>query len=139
MANYTEINGLLNERLADLSGLPTWSRENQYIEPEVDELYFETQLVPADSENPFLGQDVPTYESGTFIVKVSPVTGNGWGYAYEWVDTIVEQFKRGTTLTNSAEGIIVRVRKAYPVPGFYGDNGRYKIPIHIEYFSYVDI
>jgi hypothetical protein len=139
VANYTEINGLLNERLAELSDLPTWSRENQYIEPEDDDLYFETQLVPADSENPFLGKDVPTYESGTFIVKVSPVTGSGWGYAYEWVDKIVEQFKRGTILTTSSEDITVRIRKAYPVPGFYGDKGRYKIPIHIEYFSYVDI
>lgn len=139
MASYTEINGLLNERLAEMSNLPIWNRENQYIEPEGNDLYFETQLVPAASKNPFLGQDAPTYESGTFIVEVSLVTGSGWGYGYEWVDKIVEQFKRGTILTNSAESITVRIKKAYPVPGFHGDNGRYKIPIHIEYFTYVDI
>jgi len=139
VANYTELNGLLNERLAELSNLPTWSRENQYIEPESDDLYFDTRLVPAEAQNPFLGADVPTYESGTFVVNVCLVRGRSWGYAYEWVDTIVEQFKRGTTLTNSSEDITVRIRKAYPAPGFYGDNGRYIIPIHIEYFSYVNI
>ena len=85
MANYTEINGLLNERLAELSNLPMWGRENQYIEPESDDLYLRTQLVSAEAENPFLGANVPTYESGTFVVSVYLVDGRSWGYGYEWV------------------------------------------------------
>lgn len=139
MSSYTEIYGLLNERLAALDNLPKWSRENMYVEPADDELYLESFITPAESENPFLGSDVPTYESGTFIVNVCLVRGKSWGYGYEWVDKIVEQFKRGTILTNSAASITVKTKKAYPVAGFYGEGGRYVIPIHIEYYSYVDI
>jgi len=139
VANYTEINGLLNERLAEIPDLPIWGRENQNISPEDDDLYLQSNLVPADSQNPFLGSIAPTYESGTFVVLVCLVKGRSWGFAYEWVDKIVEKFKRGTVLTTSAEDITVRIKKSFPVSGFYGDNGRYIIPIHIEYFSYVEI
>ncbi|NCU44048.1 hypothetical protein EOL71_03765 [Candidatus Saccharibacteria bacterium] len=139
MARYSEINGLLNERLSSIDDLPFWSRENQYLEPEDDDLYIKSRLVSADSQNPFIGAIAPTYESGTFIVSVCSVRGTSWGYAYEWVDKIVEQFKRGTVLTTSAEDLNLRIKKSFPVNGFFGENGRYIIPIHIEYFVYVEI
>lgn len=139
MANYYEIQSLLNEQLAAITNLPMIGYENRYLQPEDDDLYLESHLVPAPSENVELGDSAPTYESGTFVVNVKMVRGRGWGYAYEWIDTIVEQFKRGTVLTNSAASITVRLRKAYPVAGFYGENGRYVVPIHIEYFAYIEI
>jgi hypothetical protein len=139
MANYAEIQSVLNEQLSAIPNLPMISYENLQIEPEDDDLYLRSYLIPANSQNPILGASAPTFESGTFAVLVYMVRDTGWKAGYDWVDTIVEQFKRGTVLTNSATSITVRIRKAYPVPGFYGENGRYVVPIHIEYFSYIDI
>ncbi len=139
MSNYTEINGLFNDKLAEVSDLPVWKRENKYIEFDDNELYLTTYLVNAPSQNTCLGSNADTYESGTFIINVSMVRGNGWGYGYDWVDTFVTHFKRGTQLTNSSVCLTVNIKKAYPVAGFYNDYGRYVIPIHIEYYTFVNI
>jgi len=137
MSNYAEIQALLNGRLREITDLPLWSRENFYIEPSEDEMYVESFLVPSISENRYLG-DTPTYESGVFAVNVAGVRGRSWGYIYELVDKIIEKFKKNTRLIDSSESLTVNMKKAYPIPGFQNDTGRFVVPVHCEYFAFVD-
>jgi hypothetical protein len=136
MAVYSEIQSLLAEHLNGIANLPDVSWENDYYEPDANTLYLEAFLFPNDSQNPSIGPNSPTYESGIFQVNVVGVRGQGWFDVYSWVDTIVENFTRGSTLTNSATTIKLRILKTYPNPGFYNDIGRYVVPVDINYYCY---
>lgn len=133
---YLDIQMLLNEQLHTISDLPDIAYENVEFVPKEDEIYLEVHLASNESENPSIGINAPTYESGIFLINVVGIRGAGYGNIYTYVDKICNNFSRSTVLTDSSMDIIVRIRKSSAKPGFYNSEGRYVVPIAINYFTY---
>lgn len=136
MGVYTDIQSLLNDQLNAVSNLPTVVWENTEETPDEDELYFEVFLFPSESQNRAVGSNAPTFESGIFHINICGERGAGWGTVYSWVDTIVNQFVKGTVLSNSATDISLKITKSYPKSPFYNDSGRYVVPVDIRYWGF---
>lgn len=135
-AVYSDIQSLLNDQLNSVANLPAVVWENTLYTPDSDELYLEVFLIPSESQNRTIGINAPTYESGIFQINVVGVRGQGWGQAYYWVDTLVNNFARNTVLTNSSVNINLKITKSYPNPGFWNSEGRYVVPVDVKYFGY---
>lgn len=140
MRYFTAIQQVMNSRLATLSGLPSWQRENLDLDPDEDEIYIKSELIPAQTNYPNIGTNGFEVESGTFAILVKAVRQTGWGIYSNLVDDILEHFPRNLELTSDPDSgetqIIVDIRKSYALSGYFDANGRYTIPIHIRYETY---
>lgn len=139
MAAFKDIRILLSNHLQEISNLPSVVWENTEYTPQENELYLATFFQPNSSENRSLGANAPTYETGNYQINVYGIRGAGWADVYDWVDSIIEKFKRGTVLTDSAVDINVRVQKAFPRIGFFNNEGRFVTPIDIRYICFMPI
>lgn len=139
MRYFTAIQQVLNSRLATLSGLPTWQRENLDLNPDEDEIFIKSELIPAQTGYPNVGINGFEVETGTFAILVKAVRQTGWGIYSNLVDDILEHFPRNLQLTSDAdtgEEITIDIKKSYALPAYFDSNGRYTIPIHIRYETY---
>jgi hypothetical protein len=141
MSNLSDIQQILNSRLATLPNLPSWDRENLFIDPDETEIFIRSKLIPAQTNFPNIGENGFKVESGTFEVQVKAVRQTGWGIYSNLVDSILEHFPRNLRLTNDADSgeteIKIIITKSYPLEGYFDSNGRYSIPIHIRYETYI--
>lgn len=141
MANTHDIQEVFNVRLSSLSGIPAWERENLDIDPDENEIFIKSALIPAETDFPNIGTNGFRVESGTFEVQVKAIRQSGWGQYSNLVDDILEHFPRNLILTNDPDSgeteIKVYIRKSFARPGYFDSNGRYSIPIHIRYDSYI--
>jgi hypothetical protein len=140
MSNYSHIQQIFNVRLSSLTGLPSWKRENLALDPDEDEIFITSYLLPARTRFPNIGENGFRVESGTFEIQVKAVRESGWGIHSNLVDDILEHFPRNlrlTTAIDSTEDIVVHILRSYALGGYYDSNGRYSIPIHIRYETYV--
>lgn len=139
MRYFTAIQQTLNTRLSLLTGIPSWQRENLELNPDEDEIYIKSELIPAQTDYPNIGTNGFEVERGTFAVYVKAVRQTGWGQYSNLVDDILEHFPRNLELTSDADSgqeITIDIRRSYALPGFFDVNGRYTIPIHIRYETY---
>jgi len=140
MRYFTVIQQILNSRLATLSGLPAWERENKDFEAVEKNIYIKTQLIPAQTRYPNVGLNGFEVEAGTFAIYVKAVRQTGWGQYSNLVDDILEHFARNLTLTSDYDSgetpVNLRILKSYALAGVFDANGRYTIPIHIRYETY---
>lgn len=140
MSNFSDIQQVFNVKLATLTGLPSWQRENLNLDPDEDEVYIKSKLLPAQTDFPNVGSSGFRVESGTFEIQVKAVRNTGWGVCADLVDDILDHFPRNLYLTSDPDSgedeITVKVRKSYPLEGYFDSNGRYSIPIHIRYETY---
>ena len=140
MSNFHNIQQVLNERLSSLTGLPSWRRENLALDPDEDEVYITSSLIPARTRFPNIGGSGFRVESGAFEVQVKAVRESGWGTYSNLVDDILEHFPRNLILTTAIDSdtdLEVHIQKSYALPGYYDSNGRYSIPVHIRYETYI--
>ncbi|MBC8551003.1 MAG: hypothetical protein H8D23_15270 [Candidatus Brocadiales bacterium] len=141
MSNFSDIQQVFNVKLSSLTGLPLWKRENLNLDPDEDEVYITSKLLPAQTNFPNVGSNGFRVESGTFEIQVKAVRNTGWGTYSDLVDDILEHFPRNLYLTSSPDSgedeIIVKVIKSYPLEGYFDSNGRYSIPVHIRYETYI--
>jgi len=140
MSNTNDIQQVFNVKLSELSGLPSWKRENLGLAPDEDEMYITSSLIPAITRFPNVGTNGFRVESGTFEVQVKSVRESGWGDYSDLVDDILEHFPRNLILTatiDSDTDLEVHISKSYELPGYYDSNGRYSIPVHIRYETYI--
>lgn len=141
MSNFSDIQQVFNTRLSTLSGLPLWQRENLNLDPDEDEVYIKSKLLPAQTNFPNIGSNGFRVESGTFEIQVKSVRNTGWGIYSNLVDDILEHFPRNLRLTSDPDSgeteITVHILKSYPLEGYFDSNGRYSIPIHIRYDTYI--
>jgi len=136
MAKYfSDIQKLLNEHLNSIVNLPEVAWENTGYKEDENTLFIQPHLVPADSNNIYIGSNVPTLETGRYVINIFGLRGEGWYNPYEWVDTITDNFKEGTIL--SGININVRLEKASPRPGFHNDKGKFVVPVSISYKVYM--
>lgn len=106
--------------------------ENVKFTPKLDQPYQLTRLVPLPVENPTLGDDYHR-EVGFYQIVLSYPKGEGVGAIAAQADKIKDYFKRGTTLVEGSDKVIVdRTPETSPV---YINDTRAEITIRIRYFS----
>jgi len=106
--------------------------ENVKFTPKLDQPYQLTRLVPLPVENPTLGDDYHR-EVGFYQIVLSYPKGEGVGAIATQADKIKDYFKRGTTLVEGSDKVIVdRTPETSPV---YINDTRAEITIRIRYFS----
>lgn len=141
MSNMIDIQQVFNSRLSVLPELPSWDRENLGIDPDEDEIFIRSKLIPAQPNFPNIGENGFRVESGTFEIQIKAVRQTGWGIYSNLVDDILNHFPRNLRLTSDVDSgeteITILIEKSYPLEGYYDSNGRYSIPIHIRYNTYI--
>lgn len=106
--------------------------ENTTFTPTVDVPYQRSVLAPITPENPTLG-DGYFREVGFYQVVLSYPKGKGVGGITSMAELVQDYFKRGTTLVEGSDKIIVdRTPQISPV---YINDNRAEITIRIRYYS----
>ena len=106
--------------------------ENVKFTPKLNQPYQLSRLVPLPVENPTLGDDYHR-EVGFYQIVLSYPKGEGVGAIATQADKIKDYFKRGTTLVEGSDKVIVdRTPETSPV---YINDTRAEITIRIRYFS----
>lgn len=106
--------------------------ENVTFKPKVGEAYQRSALVPIIPENPTLG-DGYFREVGFYQVVLSYPKGEGVGNITTMAELVQDYFKRGTTLVEGSDKIIIdRTPQISPV---YINDNRAEITIRIRYYS----
>jgi hypothetical protein len=143
MSNFSDIQQVLNVRLAALSGIPKWKRENLDLNPDENEIFITSSLLPAETRFPNVGLSGFRVESGTFAILVKAVRYTGWGQYSNLVDDILQHFPRNLILTSDPDSgeteIKVHILKSYALSGYEDAQGRYTIPVHVRFDTYVSI
>ena len=143
MSNFAEIQSTLNVHLSTLTGIPTWKRENLSVNPDEDEIYIASSLIPAETRFPNVGLNGFRVESGIFAILVKSVRYSGWGGYSTLVDDILEHFPRNLILTSDVDSgeteIKIHILRSYALSGYTDSEGRYTIPVHVRFDTYVAI
>ena len=106
--------------------------ENVTFTPTVGTAYQRSVLAPTNPENPTLG-DGYFREVGFYQVVLSYPKGTGVGNITTMAELVQDYFKRGTTLVEASDKIIVdRTPQISPV---YINDNRAEITIRIRYYS----
>ena len=113
-------------------GLSNTALENVTFKPNTTQPYQLSRLVPLPVENPTLGDNYHR-EVGFYQVVLSYPRGQGVGALTSMADKVKDYFKRGTTLVEGSDKIIVdRTPDISPV---YINDTRAEITIRIRYYS----
>ena len=106
--------------------------ENVPFTPVSTQPYQLSRLVPLSVENPTLGDNYHR-EVGFYQVVLSYPKGQGVGALSTMADKVKDYFKRGTTLVEATDKIVVdRTPEISPV---YINDTRAEITIRIRYYS----
>lgn len=104
--------------------------ENQPFTPVTGTPYQRTRLLPAQPENPTLGDDYYR-EVGFFEIVLFYPINQGRGAAQARADAIAQHFKRGTFMTQG--GDVVKVTRTPTIGPAVQDGDRYAMPVTIFY------
>lgn len=106
--------------------------ENVPFSPVATQPYQLTRLVPLPVENPTLGDNYHR-EVGFYQVVLSYPKGQGVGALSQMADKLKDYFKRGTTLDEDTDRVIVdRTPEVSPV---YINDTRAEITVRVRYFA----
>lgn len=106
--------------------------ENVSFTPPTGQPYQRSALAPLTPENPTLGDNYHR-EVGFYQVVLSYPKGEGVGNITAMAELVKDYFKRGTTLVEGSDKIIVdRTPQISPV---YINDNRAEITIRIRYYS----
>ena len=106
--------------------------ENTTFTPATGQPYQRSALAPLTPENPTLGDDYHR-EVGFYQVVLSYPKGEGVGNITSMAELVKDYFKRGTTLVEGSDKIIIdRTPQISPV---YINDNRAEITIRIRYYS----
>ena len=106
--------------------------ENITFTPVLNQPHQLSRLIPLPVENPTFGDNY-NREIGFYQVVLSYPKGNGVGDITTMADKVKDYFKRGTTLIEGSDKIIVdRTPEISPV---YINDNRAEITIRIRYYS----
>lgn len=106
--------------------------ENVTFTPKVDQPYQLSRLVPLSVENPTLGDNYHR-EVGFYQVVLSYPKGKGVGALSTMADKVKDYFKRGTTLVEATDKIVVD--RTPEISSVYINDTRAEITIRIRYYS----
>ena len=106
--------------------------ENITFSPQATQPYQLSRLVPLPVENPTLGDNYHR-EVGFYQVVLSYPKGQGVGALSQMADKLKDYFKRGTTLDEDTDRVIVdRTPEVSPV---YINDTRAEITVRVRYFA----
>lgn len=106
--------------------------ENVSFTPDAAKPYQMSRLVPLPVENPTLGDNYHR-EVGFYQVVLSYPKGTGVGLIAVMADKVKDYFRRGTTLTEGSDKVIIdRTPEITPV---YINDTRAEITVRIRYFT----
>lgn len=128
--SYQIIKSLLETHLDSLHPRIRTTWESVPFTPEVGELYQRAFLLPANTQNPTMGDDHHR-EIGIFQVSVCAPLGEGAGIALERAELIRWWCKRGTTLEGS--GLVVRMLSTPSLAAAIHEPTVYVIPVSINF------
>ena len=106
--------------------------ENVTFTPKVDQPYQLSRLVPLPVENPTFGDNY-NREIGFYQVVLSYPKGKGVGTLATMADMVKDYFKRGTTLVEGSDKIIID--RTPEISSVYINDNRAEITIRIRYYS----
>ena len=106
--------------------------ENVTFTPKVDQPYQLSRLVPLPVENPTYGDNYHR-EVGFYQVVLSYPKGKGVGALSTMADKVKDYFKRGTTLVEATDKIVVD--RTPEISSVYINDTRAEITIRIRYYS----
>lgn len=113
-------------------GSASTAYENMSFTPVAAQPYQLSKLVPLPVENPTLGDDYHR-EVGFYQVTLAYPKGKGVGAIASMADKVKDYFKRGTTLTEGSDKIIVD--RTPEISSIYVNDTRAEVNIRIRYFS----
>lgn len=128
--SYEIIRSLLETHLDSLMPRVRTAWESVSFTPEVGELYQRAFLLPANTQNPTLGDDHHR-EIGIFQVSVCAPLQEGAEQALERAELIRWWFKRGTTLESN--GFAVRMLSTPSIAPAIHELTAYVIPVSINF------
>lgn len=106
--------------------------ENTSFTPVSTQPYQLSRLVPLPVENPTLGDNYHR-EVGFYQVVLSYPKGKGVGALSTMADKVKDYFKRGTTLVEATDKIVVD--RTPEISSVYINDTRAEITIRIRYYS----
>ena len=106
--------------------------ENVTFNPVLTEPYQLTRLVPLPVENPTYGDNYHR-EVGFYQIVLSYPKGSGVGSISLMADKIKDYFKRGTTLVEATDKIVVD--RTPEISSVYINDTRAEVTIRIRYYS----
>lgn len=106
--------------------------ENTSFTPVSTQPYQLSRLVPLPVENPTLGDNYHR-EVGFYQVVLSYPKGKGVGALSTMTDKVKDYFKRGTTLVEATDKIVVD--RTPEISSVYINDTRAEITIRIRYYS----
>lgn len=138
MSKSTAIHGQLSSRLS------VWANarspklvikfEGQATTP-TSGTYLREWLMLATPRAAGIGVAAQNYQDGVYQVDVV-TDAAGWGIAYGVADEISTLFNRGRHMTGT--GLRVTVKSTAAGPAFR-EEGRYILPVSINFFAYIDV
>lgn len=105
--------------------------ENTPFTPIESDPYQMSRLVPVDAENPTFGDDY-SREIGFWQVVLSYPKGQGVGAMTAMAEKIKSYFKRGTTLTEGTDRVIVE--RTPSISSIYITDTRAELVVRIKYY-----
>ena len=113
-------------------GTANTAYENTTFTPKADFPHQLSRLVPLPVENPTFGDNY-NREIGFYQVVLSYPKGKGVGTLATMADMVKDYFKRGTTLVEGSDKIIID--RTPEISSVYINDNRAEITIRIRYYS----
>lgn len=113
-------------------GAANTAYENTTFTPKADFPHQLSRLVPLPVENPTFGDNY-NREIGFYQVILSYPKGKGIGTLATMADMVKDYFKRGTTLVEGSDKIIID--RTPEISSVYINDNRAEITIRIRYYS----
>ena len=113
-------------------GAANTAYENTTFTPKADFPHQLSRLVPLPVENPTFGDNY-NREIGFYQVVLSYPKGKGVGTLATMADMVKDSFKRGTTLVEGSDKIIID--RTPEISSVYINDNRAEITIRIRYYS----
>jgi hypothetical protein len=113
-------------------GAANTAYENTTFTPKADFPHQLSRLVPLPVENPTFGDNY-NREIGFYQVVLSYPKGKGVGTLATMADMVKDYFKRGTTLVEGSDKIIID--RTPEISSVYINDNRAEITIRIRYYS----
>jgi hypothetical protein len=106
--------------------------QNRAYTPTLGARYVQANILPAETENPSLGDDHKRF-IGIFQVLIYSPDNKGAGDAETLAESLFTTFARGESF--AASTVTVRILDSPSVLPSFNDNGWYVLPVSIRYQS----
>ncbi|NBW08350.1 MAG: hypothetical protein EBR82_10015 [Caulobacteraceae bacterium] len=136
MATLKDIRVLLEKRLDIMTGNYPIAYENFNYKPTEGATFIKCAVVHTSSRPATLGPNAGREMRGLFFIDLFYPRDKGPQLADTIVDSILEQFKAGTVLTETGLSTIVNVRFCERRGSALDFDGWYQIPITVEWFCF---